>query len=105
MPPERIAQLTAILEQEPRNTLARYAIGIEYASANEVDLALDAFRQVLEIDPNYVNAYAMATQMLSDAGRETEAIEWLGKGIACAEQAGNHHAADKMQSLLDEINR
>lgn len=105
MSTERIVQLQQILVQDPQNTLTRYALAMEYVSAGELESALQAFRALLELDANYVNAYAMAGQALYDAERTTEAADWLQRGIACAARVGNHHAQDKMQTLLDEIAR
>ena len=95
--------LKALLEQEPRNSFARYALGMEYSSAGESEAALAQFRTLIEHDPNYTNAFFMGAQVLQHAERIPEAIEWLRDGIACAHRVGNHHAESEMQSLLEEL--
>jgi hypothetical protein len=45
----------------------------------------------------------MAGQMLSAAGRYEEARQMLESGIARAERAGNKHAQEEMQGLLQEL--
>ena len=100
---ERMTQLQSILAQDARNTFARYALGMEYSSAGRVEDALREFRALLEVDPNYANAFFMAAQALHAAGRDEEAATWLHDGIACAARTGNRHAQSEMQSLLDEI--
>ncbi len=100
---ERLEQLKLILAQEPNNTFARYALGMEYVSAGETDLALREFRTLLEVDANYANAFFMGAQALHCAERIEEAIAWLRDGIACAHRVGNRHAESEMQSLLEEL--
>lgn len=100
---ERMEQLISILALEPNNTFARYALGMEYASAGQTDAALQEFRTLLAVDANYANAFFMGAQALHRADRIPEAITWLRDGIACANRVGNRHAESEMQELLDEL--
>jgi tetratricopeptide (TPR) repeat protein len=100
---ERMQQLKAILAQDPKNTFARYALGMEHSSAGETDSALQAFRTLLEVDADYTNAFFMGAQTLQHAERIEEAIQWLRDGIACAQRMKNHHAESEMQTLLEEL--
>jgi tetratricopeptide (TPR) repeat protein len=99
----RLEQLKLILEQDPRNTFARYALGMEYSSSGQTDAALGEFRTLLEVDANYANAFFMGAQALQFAGRKEESIQWLRDGIACAERVGNRHAQSEMQAMLEEL--
>jgi tetratricopeptide (TPR) repeat protein len=99
----RLEQLKVILEQDPRNTFARYALGMEYSSAGQTDAAIVEFRTLLEVDANYANAFFMGAQALQLAGRKEESIQWLRDGIACAERVGNRHAQSEMQTMLEEL--
>jgi Tfp pilus assembly protein PilF len=100
---ERSEQLKSILTQDPKNTFARYALGMEYSSAGETDLALREFRTLLEVDANYANAFFMGAQALQQVERIAEAMQWLRDGIACANRIGNRHAESEMQTLLEEL--
>jgi tetratricopeptide (TPR) repeat protein len=100
---ERLEQLKSILEQDPKNTFARYALGMEYSSTGETDPALHEFRTLLEVDADYANAFFMGAQALQHAERIGDAIQWLRDGIACAQRVKNSHAESEMQSLLDEL--
>lgn len=99
----RLEPLKQILEQDPRNTFARYALGMEYSSSGQTDAALREFRTLLDVDPNYANAFFMGAQALQNAERIEEARQWLRDGIACAERVGNRHAQSEMQTLLEEL--
>jgi tetratricopeptide (TPR) repeat protein len=103
MASERVEHLKSILAQDPRNTFARYALGMEYMAAGETDSALQEFRVVLEVDANYANAFFMGAQALEEAERIAEAVQWLREGIVCAQRAGNKHAETEMQSMLEEL--
>jgi len=103
MSSERAEQLKAILKDQPENSFARYALGMEYASAGETDAALAEFRGAVTLDAKNANAFLMGAQALQQAERIAEAIAWLHEGIACAQQIGNRHAESEMQSLLDEL--
>lgn len=103
MAAERQEQLQSILVQDPRNTFARYALAMEFISSGETDSALREFRAVLDVDPNYANAFFMGAQALQQADRIPEAVQWLHDGIGCAQRSGNRHAENEMQALLEEL--
>lgn len=100
---ERIDQLKAILAADEKNTLARYALGMEYSGAGQTDVAVTEFKQLLSFNPDYTNAYFMAAQALANADRKDEAKQWLQDGLVSAKRAGNKHAENEMQAMLDEL--
>ena len=99
----RINHLRQVLEQDPKSTFARYALGMELVSAGETDAAIAEFHTLLEVDANYANAWFMGAQALHNAGRTPEAIEWLRNGSATASRTGQRHAQSEMQSMLEEL--
>jgi tetratricopeptide (TPR) repeat protein len=100
---ERIQQLREILQQDPANTLARYALGMEYSGLGDTDAAVAAFRELIGHNPDYANAYFMAAQALSGADRKDEAKALLQEGIAAAKRSNNRHAEDEMTAMLEEL--
>jgi len=103
MAQSRIEQLKAILAQDPNNQLTRYALGMEYSGAGEIDAAIAEFKQLLTANPDYANAYFMAAQALAGAERKEEARQMLKDGIAAAQRSANQHAQSEMQQMLDEL--
>jgi predicted Zn-dependent protease len=101
----KIEGLKEILEQDPKNSFARYGLAMELAGCGETAKALAEFDTLLVNDPDYTSGYFMAAQTLAAAGRKREAIERLKAGIACAYRSGNSHAVSEMQTMLDELNR
>jgi len=95
--------LQDLLAQDPNNQLARYGLGMEYSGKGEVESAIAEFKKLVEINPNYANAYFMAAQTLAKAERADEAKQLLRQGITAAARTGNSHAQSEMQAFLDEL--
>lgn len=100
---DRMAMLQEFLKENPNDSFARYGLALEYVKAGSVDTALQEFKTLLEMNPDYTAAYQMAGQTLASAGRTEEAIKMLSEGIACARRTGNNHAMSEMEALLQEL--
>jgi predicted Zn-dependent protease len=100
---DKIEGLKEILEQDPKNSFARYGLAMELAGCGATVEALAEFDTLLVNDPDYTSGYFMAAQTLATAGRTQEARERLKAGIDCAAHSSNSHAADEMQAMLDEL--
>jgi predicted Zn-dependent protease len=100
---DKIASLSAILEQDPKNAFARYGLAMEYAGRGETETAVAEFTRLLEDNPDYTAGYFMAAQTLEKARRTAEAKQKLADGIVCARRTGNQHAQREMQAMLDDL--
>jgi tetratricopeptide (TPR) repeat protein len=106
MPDEtRVATLKQILDTNPTDAFARYALGLEYSGCGDTDAALMEFQQLLAAHPDYTNGYFMAAQTLAHAERTDEACAMLRQGIDCARRTRNQHALSEMEGMLDELER
>ena len=104
MPDEtRVAALKQVLEANPDDAFARYALGLEYSGSGETDAALAEFQRLLASHPDYTNGYFMAAQSLARADRTDEARTLLQRGIECARRTRNQHALAEMEGMLDEL--
>ena len=104
MPDEsRVGALQEILNQNPNDAFARYALGLEYSGAGDTDAALAEFAKLLEAHPDYTNGYFMSAQALARAERIDEARTMLQKGIESARRTNNRHALSEMEAMLDEL--
>ena len=104
MPDEtRVAALNEILNANPDDAFARYALGLEYSGSGDTEAALTEFQRLLAAHPDYTNGYFMAAQTLVRAERVDEARSLLHQGIDCARRTSNQHALAEMQGLLDEL--
>lgn len=99
----RIAALQEILNENPDDAFARYALGLEYSSAGDADSALNEFNRLLATHPDYTNGYFMAAQVLERGDRFSEARTMLEQGIASARRSNNRHALSEMEAMLDTL--
>jgi predicted Zn-dependent protease len=97
-----MAQLEAMLRDEPDDAELRYFLAMEHLSAGDEASATASLRE-LTANSTYVPAYLQAGQILSRAGQVTEACTILRKGIGMAKSQGNSHAEGEMQGLLDSL--
>jgi predicted Zn-dependent protease len=100
---DKIAMLKEILAQQPGDAFARYGLAMAYASEGELETAVGEFDRLLAEHPGYTAGYFMAGQTLVKAGRVEDAKRRLREGISSAREAGNNHALNEMQQLLDEL--
>ena len=100
---DRLQMLKDLIAQDPNNQLARYGLGMEYSGKGQADAAVSEFKKLVEINPDYANAYFMAAQTLAKAERADEAKQLLRQGITAAARTGNNHAQSEMQAFLDEL--
>ena|SRR5437660_1936050 len=103
MPDDRLQMLTQFLDQHPGDAFARYGLAMEYSRLGDLDNAMQQFNRLLELHPDYSNGYFMAAQTLAKAGKNTEAVVLLQKGIESAQRNGNRRAASEMNSMLEEL--
>ena len=100
---DRLQMLKDLLTRDPNNQLARYGLGMEYSTRGDVESAVSEFKNLLQINPDYANAYFMAAQTLAKVDRTDEAKQLLMQGITAAARTGNGHAQSEMQAMLDEL--
>ena len=101
MPETRLDLLKRMLEQDPRNTFARYGLAMEYKNAGDWEEAIAAFQQLLEVDPQYSAAYFHGGQSLEKTGRAEEARQMYQRGVEVTTAKGDDHARSEMQAALD----
>jgi tetratricopeptide (TPR) repeat protein len=99
----RVAALREILQANPTDAFARYALGLEFSGAGDTDAALSEFKQLLSAHPDYTNGYFMAAQVLERAGRFPESRQMLEQGISSAQRTNNRHALSEMEAMLETL--
>ena len=99
----RVAMLSEVLAQNPKDAFARYGLAMEYSNSGEIERAMQEFSKLLEFNPDYTAGYFMAAQTLARAQRVDEAKNMLTQGIASAKRTGNAHAESEMQAMLEEL--
>ncbi|MBM3982976.1 MAG: hypothetical protein FJ304_22430 [Planctomycetes bacterium] len=98
----RMAQIEAMLADDPDDAFLRYGLGMEHASAGDDAACVDVLRDLIArsaANP-YVPAYLQCGQALARLDRAAEACAVLRAGVEAARAAGDTHAQGEMQGLL-----
>jgi len=99
----RLDILSEFVRSAPKDSFARYGLAMEYARLGENDNALEHFRALWELNPDYIAAYFQAGKLLAQMGEIERAREALGQGILAASRTGDQHAKSEMEAALGEL--
>jgi predicted Zn-dependent protease len=99
----RRQKLEEFLAQNPNDAFSRYGIALDCMNEGDTAAAETHFRTILQQNTDYVPAYQMYAQMLSQHSRGQEAKTVLASGIAAAIRVGNQHARSEMEGMLGEL--
>jgi thioredoxin-like negative regulator of GroEL len=97
-----MAQLEALLADDPTDTFLRYGLAMEYVSAGDDSTAADHLLR-LAAEASYVPAFLQAGQVLARLNRFEEACGVLRRGVAAARAQGDTHAEGEMAGLLSSL--
>jgi tetratricopeptide (TPR) repeat protein len=92
-----------MLEQEPGNTFARYALAQEYGNSGRLEEAVAEFRRLVQHNPDYAAAWFHCGKVLERLGRPAEARESYRSGVNAAARTGDAHAQSEIQAALDAL--
>lgn len=99
----RIDNLKAVLAADPQDTFARYALGLEYLSLNDINSAKDMFEETSVLDPNYVAVYYQLGKTYELLGEEDKARKIYEKGIYVASSQSDEHTKSELEQALGEL--
>jgi Tfp pilus assembly protein PilF len=98
----RMAQLEALIADDPNDPELKYFLAMEYVSAGDEATAADELLKLTH-GSEYVPAFLQAGQVLNRVGRVDEACDALRRGIAVAKRVGDSHAEGEMAGLLSSL--
>ena len=104
----RMAQIEAMLAEDPDDAFLRYGLAMEHASTGDDSQCVVVLKNLIERKANdpYVPAFLQAGQALVRLDRIAEACEVLRSGIEASRRVGTPeamHAQGEMQGLLSSI--
>src|SRR5215470_15635655 len=98
----RIEIFEAMLKEQPEDAMVWYGLASEYFRLERWSEASEAFRKVVQYNPNYTAAYQMLGTALMNQDRREEARSVWAQGIEAATRAGAMKARQHMEGLLAE---
>jgi Tfp pilus assembly protein PilF len=99
----RLIQLRAILEKEPEDSFALYALGLEYASMEDFDKARETFENLIRVDDSYLGTYYQLGKVYERLGENSLAREIYEKGILLSASLNDNHTRGELEQALDEL--
>lgn len=100
---DKLKQLQAMLEKQPRDTFLLYALGMEHKKLNEPLKAIEFFERTTQVDSNYCYAYFQKGQVLESTGDLPAAKRAYNDGIAAAKRCCDAHAQSELEGALSMI--
>jgi hypothetical protein len=101
--PSRREQLEHLLAADSKDPFLRYGLAMEHGREGDDAGLVNGLLSLVQDSPEYVPAYFHVAQGLLRLGRTEEARSLLRNGIAQAQRAGDPHAAEEMNGLLETI--
>ena len=103
MATNRLDVLRQLVERNPKDSFALYGLAMEYAQREEYEKAIEQFRTLSEVNPNYSYAYFHCGRVLAKMGRNEEARQWYERGIEITTRSGDLHAKGEIEAALAEL--
>jgi tetratricopeptide (TPR) repeat protein len=100
MATNRLEILLQMVEQDPKNSFARYGLAMEYANSGNYAQAVVEYRTLLSEDESYGAAYYHGGQALEKLGRIEEAKEIYEKGMVATRRKGDTHTYSEIEAAL-----
>lgn len=92
-----------MVAQNPGDSFSRYGLAMEYVNLGNLEQAVEEFRGLIGVNPNYSYAYFHGGRALEKLGREDEARELYAQGIEVARKIGDDHALSELQAAHDLV--
>ncbi|MBL8001488.1 MAG: hypothetical protein JNL05_05960 [Flavobacteriales bacterium] len=100
---DRLAQLQALLAEDPRDAFVRYAIALEHKRRGAMDQAAHDLEALLRDDPKYIAAYYQLALVLADLGRTDEAAHVCEAGSLQCLTTGDRKARAELLELKNAL--
>ena len=100
MATNRLEILTQMIEQDPKNTFARYGLAMEYSNSGNPERAVEEFGSLLKQDEGYAAAYYHGGQALEKLGKIEDARSMYQKGIEITTRKGDFHTRSEIEAAL-----
>lgn len=97
----RLQNLFAFLQADPQDAFTLYSIAYEYAAQGEHQTAVQYFRQLRSLHPDYTGLYLHLSRSLRALELADEAEAALHEGIAAATRVRDTHAKAELLRELE----
>ena len=95
-----IPKLASQVRANPNDSFSKFALALELLKENEMDKALQLFRNIRQNDPNYVGVYYHLAKLYVELGENNLALQTYKEGITIAEARADHHSKSELSGAL-----
>ena len=95
----RIEQIKALIANEPRDAMLRFALGNEYFQLAQYSEAIEALTAAIEIDPEYAFVYIQLAEAYERSGEIGQVRQTVAAGRGPAARNGDPN----LMRQLDDI--
>jgi Flp pilus assembly protein TadD len=99
----RLETLKDMVAQNPKDSFLRYGLAMEHSKRGDLERAMEEFRALLELNPDYAAAYYHGGQTLEKLGRTVEARQMYQHGIDATTRTGDQHTRSELEAALSQI--
>ena len=103
MSEERISKFKELLEKNPENVLARYAVANEYFKLGLYREAVEAINSYLELKDDEGAAYRMLGHCYAELEMPDDAKRAYEKGIEAARRHGHPDMAEELSDCAESV--
>lgn len=100
MATNRLEILLQMVEQDPKDSFARYGLAMEYAKGGSYEQAIAEYRALLAQDEGYAAAYYHGGQALEKLGQVEEAKRLYEAGLLVTKHKGDSHTHSEIEAAL-----
>jgi Flp pilus assembly protein TadD len=100
MSDSRLDVLKNMVAQNPTDSFARYGLAMEWARTGNLEQAMEEYRGLLAVNPDYAAAYYHGGQTLEKLGRVEEARDLYRAGIEATSRIGDAHTRSEIEAAL-----
>jgi Tfp pilus assembly protein PilF len=83
---EAIAELKAVSNLGYRDAVMYYHLGLSYSETGDARLAIEAYQEAVEVDPNYAAAYLRLALQYRKSGELSKARQYYRKACKLSEE-------------------
>ncbi len=98
MNPTRLERLIEMRKDDPKDPFLIYAVAMEYQKADQLELALTFYEELIENHPDYVGTYYHLAKLYEILKKIEEADACYQIGMKIARKLGENHAYNELQS-------
>ena len=100
---KRLPLLQQILEANPDDSFALFAIAKEFEGMNDLQQAQHFYQRLLMTNPGYVGLYYHLGKLYEKLGQPAVALQTYRDGMGVARQAGDMHAFGELNTARLEL--